>query len=927
MHADAEDRLTQPIMSRKGIESVESSGQGLTFVRPLPRVRAAQPSGSDSSHGSQRGAEWSLTDRLFPPRHLDDSGSLPPVTGLELGHFVIEERIGRGGMGAVFRAIDRRLDRVVALKVLSPELSRDPEAVQRFQNEARAAARLDHENIARVYYIGEEDGLHFIGFEFVTGTNIREFILQKGKLAPVDAVNYTLQIAEALRHTAAANVVHRDIKPSNIIISPTGRAKLVDLGLARHAGADVSTELTVAGTALGTFDYISPEQAIDARNVDVRSDIYSLGCTLYHMLTGEPPYPKGTMFEKVMNHHRPVPPDASRKNPRVSPQLARVVQKMMASSPDERYSSPDTLIADLFQIAEQLGLQPTSPDAVVWTTPLFPRRSFYWDGSRSWMAVALVLLLLVFLVDKLRWDSGPGAEAPQAAQPPVPSVTPIEADNVAGTVPDGERRVAQQTGIAAEPAGQDEAAAPATAGEDHSTRSFQEGARQLLRQWDQLLATADPPGPPDDDLTAAKRGDDTDDAERSRRSPLPAMEPFVVLTSRGELIRRVDTLSDACKAVGDEGVIEIQADGLLDVQREPLKISGKRIKIRSARGYRPVLRFDLSDHLESKSFSTFGKMIEISQGSSPGALELYDLDLEMVVDAESPVHQWSMISLHQGGEFTARGVSLTLINPDRIPASLLYLPGEDSAGLNLGMPDRISTDRTTSVRMAECIVRGEFDFAELQTISPARFELAHVAAAVSGFLFRVDGSDESRMAMDSEESRTVEVSLNHVTAITGEGLVMAMSGDHGTLPILELTFRNSLFRIEEPGRPLVKIAGREEYEMLLDTVKWRLSSDPSLYQMDGPLCLLESLSTFTESRTLEPRDVRVSEDQIIDRNLLVLPASHRLSMMHRVRRDDFQLREEGALSNPARFALEDGRDVGVDWERTSLPVKLPTATR
>jgi eukaryotic-like serine/threonine-protein kinase len=914
-------------MSKIGIQSAESSGQGLTFVRPLPRGGSAPHPGSDSSYGSRHGVELTLTDRLFPPRHLDDSGAMPPVTGLELGHFVIEERIGRGGMGAVFRAIDRRLDRVVALKVLSPELSRDPEAVQRFQNEARAAARLDHENIARVYYIGEEKSLHFIGFEFVTGTNVREFILQKGKLAPADAVNYTLQIAEALRHTAAANVVHRDIKPSNIIIAPTGRAKLVDLGLARHSGADVSLELTVAGTALGTFDYISPEQAIDARNVDVRSDIYSLGCTLYHMLTGEPPYPKGTMFEKVMNHHRPVPPDASRKNPRVSPQLARVVQKMMASSPDERYASPDTLIADLVQIAEQLGLQPAPPDAVVWTSPLFPRRNSYWDGSRSWMAVALVLLLLVFLVDKLRWDTGangePALAGGPAASPEIPS-----GQQPAVPPPDGDPREDQEFGPADEPDRTEETPEVRVAeARQRSARRFQEGAHELLQRWDELLEPVDFARSPDEDRLATDEKRETSPSGTSQRDPLPELEPFVVLSTGGELVQRTETLAAACKAAGEESVIEIHADGMLDVQQEPLKISGKRIRIRPGRGYRPVLRFDLAAHLESRSFSRFAEMIEISTGNRPGALELYDLDLELVVDAESPVQQWSMVSLHPEGEFTARGVSFTLINPKRLPAALLYLPEDDSASLLTGMPDRMSPERTTQVRMTECIARGEFDLVEMQNISPARFELKHVATAVSGFLFRIDGSDESRMAMDPEESRTVAISLNHVTAIAGEGLIMATSGDHGTLPVLELSFENSLFRIEEPGRPLVKLSGNEEYDMLLDSLKWQRGTDPSFYQIDGPLGLLESLLTFSDSRPLEPGDVGVSREQIIGRNLLVLPASHRLSMMHRVRWDDFQLREDETLPNPARFAAEDGRDAGVDWERPNLPDKLPTLFR
>ncbi|NOX53697.1 MAG: serine/threonine protein kinase, partial [Planctomycetes bacterium] len=250
-----------------------------------------------------------LWQRLFPPESDVLEGRAPDPAGIQLGHFVIEERIGMGGMGAVFRALDTRLQRYVALKVLSPFQARDPAAVQRFVNEGRAAARLDHDNIARVYHIGEEHGLNFIAFEFITGTNVRDLIRQRGRLEPAEAVNYTLQIASALRHTSAAGVIHRDIKPSNIIITPSGRAKLVDLGLARKIDSQSAPDLTVAGTTLGTFDYISPEQAKDPRNVDVRSDIYSLGCTLYHMLTGEPPYPEGTVLQKLLSHQGGEPPD------------------------------------------------------------------------------------------------------------------------------------------------------------------------------------------------------------------------------------------------------------------------------------------------------------------------------------------------------------------------------------------------------------------------------------------------------------------------------------------------------------------------------------------------------------------------------------------------------------------------------------------
>ena len=342
----------------------------------------------------------SIWNRLFPNEAATGAEYSAGPAGVRLGHFRIESKIGDGGMGSVFRALDERLERVVALKVLSPSLtSRDPASLQRFLNEARAAARLDHDNIARVYFVGEDRGYHFIAHEFVTGRNIRDLIRGAGPLDPREAVNYTLQLATALRHTAAAGVIHRDIKPSNVIITPQGRAKLVDLGLAKKVASESFAELTIAGTTLGTFDYISPEQAKDPRNVDVRSDIYSLGCTLYHMLAGEPPYPEGTVLQKLLDHQGKDVPDPSRKNPRTSPQLAAVVRRMMAPDPRDRYATPDELIRDLLPIAAEMGLRGINPEGLVWTSQPVGNHSFM-ERNVAWIAAAAALVLIAFMVDR-----------------------------------------------------------------------------------------------------------------------------------------------------------------------------------------------------------------------------------------------------------------------------------------------------------------------------------------------------------------------------------------------------------------------------------------------------------------------------------------------------------------------------------------------
>src|SRR5260221_3734650 len=178
------------------------------------------------------------------------------LQGRKLGHFELIEPLGAGGMAAVIRATDLQLGRVVALKVLPPEMAADPENINRFKQEARAAAKLDHENIARVYFCGEDQGLHFIAFEFLEGDDLRTVLGRNGPLTPAEGVRYLLQLAAGLAHAAQRGVVHRDIKPSNILITPAGQAKIVDMGLARSTGA-ACRALTQSCMTLSTLDYHS----------------------------------------------------------------------------------------------------------------------------------------------------------------------------------------------------------------------------------------------------------------------------------------------------------------------------------------------------------------------------------------------------------------------------------------------------------------------------------------------------------------------------------------------------------------------------------------------------------------------------------------------------------------------------------------------
>lgn len=916
--------------------SSDSEGSGLTFVRPLPREQSAQSDGQRNQPVNLRD-QLEFASRLFPLHVQGDSGSLPPVAGLELGHFVLEERIGRGGMGAVFRAIDKRLDRVVALKILSSELSTDPEAVQRFQNEARAAAKLDHDNIARVHYIGEENGLHFIAFEFVTGTNVREFIRQKGKLDPECVVNYTLQIAEALRQTSAVGVVHRDIKPSNIIISSTGCAKLVDLGLARQQPVDQSQDLTVAGTALGTFDYIAPEQAMDARNVDVRSDIYSLGCTMYHMLTGEPPYPKGTMFQKVMNHHGPTPPDAQLKNQSVTVQLSRVIQKMMASNPDERHATAESLINDLVQIAESLGLAPTSPETVVWTTPLFKARNPYWDGSRTWMAVALVLLLLVYLVDSLQPtgtnsvatshpSEGSGLEESPVGTPEshLPVGQEIAPDHIANS---GVNNSPENTNHDTEANRDSQVEDPTNlvSPTEFSGMKWSQGAMLVNNEsfWSQLeqFGQSGVSGEGDSSSTSTTGMRKTGQSDETGTSfdVRDDSRPFYVAQSKSGEAVNVAKLSEAFALAVDNTVIEIQSDGVLSLQKKPVQFAGKRVILRAAENFHPVVRFDLAEEFNRyRPLASTASVFEIGHG---GALEIYDVDLELIVDSQTTVDEWSIVSLSPGAEFVAGGSSFTLNNPEQISSSFVFIPESESTDNPNFMPERMS-ERTTTIRIRDSICRGQMDLVKQLDLHPLDVRVEESALAISGAVHRLDGSNSMVTNMGTEAEPSTSLVLNHVTALTGDGLLSATTGDHGNLEMMTIDVRGSVIRVNRSEHSLVDVSGHLDADLLIEKIQWRSQSDRSFVQSSGPIFSVES-SLRREPQVVSQRGLGATLEQLTDLNMFErIPVS--ISLLHTVQPVAFHLQgDEDGFTNPALKAGNDGRDAGVDWTRSKLPKTLP----
>ncbi len=279
------------------------------------------------------------------------------MPGSQFGRYILQDQLGRGGMATVYRATDTRLRRTVALKILAPQLSADPEFVRRFEREAILVANLRHPAIVTVYDIGEHDNLRYIAMEFIAGQSLNLVIREQGALDLSYAISLLEPLAQALDYAHQQGAVHRDVKPHNVMLATDGRVLLTDFGIAQASDSD-RERITRTGIFMGTPEYISPEQA-EGKRVDGRSDLYALGVVAYEILAGRVPFAGNTPQLIIAHIHSP-PPPLHLATLGVPPETEAVVTRMLAKDPQQRYQTGSAFVAALYSIAQRHNITPAS---------------------------------------------------------------------------------------------------------------------------------------------------------------------------------------------------------------------------------------------------------------------------------------------------------------------------------------------------------------------------------------------------------------------------------------------------------------------------------------------------------------------------------------------------------------------------------------
>jgi serine/threonine-protein kinase len=775
------EHVESPAPSPATVEAGDSANRVLLPDRQKTVISRSRPEGSSS---------------LPPPINPLEMAVM--LEGQRLGHFQLGQFVGGGGMGAVFRAVDTMLDRTVAVKILSRSHN-DDEIIRRFKNEAQSAARLDHPNIARVYYVGEDQGWNYIVFEFIEGVNIRDLVESKGPLSLDEAFSYTLQIAEALEHACSRDVVHRDIKPSNVLIMPDGRAKLVDMGLARlHQVEAGDNDLTASGVTLGTFDYISPEQARDPRGADVRSDLYSLGCTLFYMLTGRPPF-AGTAIKKLLSHAGDAPPNARQFRADLPDEVAALVNRMMAKRPEDRYQRPSELIGEMLLLADQLGLTGAARGGTVWITKQTSPLERFAPVLVTLVSVVL-LAAAVFALDHVMSQSDvPGSPHPALVleraivPPPAPEVSPgVSPDRSRTNTSDAAPQAAANSGTSAAVAPPEIPQSPVESSDGADSPFVASPAApvgplapsavaEVLGPMPiESLTLTEPPAVLDLRTEAAEIGYLTGSSDESggllsvaqpnvdAALPKPLAEIVVVGANPGEALPprtiALDSLAQALKyAAETPTVTAIELTGGV-YELDPMTIAFKRsesgedmLTIRPRGQVAPLLVFrPRADELDPQA-----QMIRIVGGRR---IHWSSVHFWLELPDEVAAERWSLFHLQNLASLTFNACSMTIQNVDSADRPL----HRNTAFIAVDPPlaaNGTSGERPVYIGLQGCIARGQAALLRAETATPVNLDWTEGLFVGSERMVEVGGRVDEPGASDR-----VDIHLEHVTAVVPAGL-------------------------------------------------------------------------------------------------------------------------------------------------------------
>ncbi len=715
-----------------------------------------------------------VTDTLTP-KQLGQS-----LLGTELGHYHLERYIGSGGMGTVFQANDTMLGRTVAVKILSKNQS-DADLHKRFQNEAQSAARLDHENIARVYYVGQDKGWNYIVFEYIEGENVRDLVSATGSFSLSEALNYTYQVADALEHAWERDVIHRDIKPSNLVITSQGKVKIVDMGLARlHQVETSQDDLTASGVTLGTFDYISPEQAKDPRTADVRSDLYSLGCTLYFMLSGTPPFPNGTVLQKLLSHSSDKRPDIRESRSDLPKEMTRLINRMLEPDPEKRFQRPCDLTTEILAIAQKVGV-PIAHTASV----SVPKRK----TNRRWLTQAIpvilpaaILLMGLLIVNQVLPRPTSNWDPSQANFPFLPSASdeinrePTEENSDIAFPPvrdDGNLIQDENPSIDVENTN--------TADDDNQNSTLNEGEgdngdSESNPEGSQTEQTENTVGDAiANNATDAGASEADSDASTTESKSIEDDSLLVKFIRVGATVAVADhetvdvstldaALTEASRYENLEA-IRLSFNGEMFVSK-PLAISGSHVRIEADAKMNPILLFSPMDFVHKAMIQVASKSLHFAgvhfymmlpeQGSSQSSLF-------QVAPYAADMQTESQVLTFEDCSFTINNA--TLSRPMLSPVSIISLlaPGPSD------VMDSKSNWAGPIIELNNCVARGETRLLYAENSLPFQLSWEQGLFASSKRMIEVGGS------MAEYRGEVINVSLKNVTAVTDENLILVRS--------------------------------------------------------------------------------------------------------------------------------------------------------